>query len=137
MEYRALLSETAWVSPQDIDEYGISWANKDAMQRALDGCRAKVSANQRVRVISDHVSLITQDAFESFPKAETRSFAVACASVWAKEQRDTYMKKCALTYLDYAWESNVGYGTRAHCEAIRQKGPTVEHRRSFIANYLD
>jgi len=88
-------------------------------------------------VISDHVSLITQDAFESFPKAETRSFAVACASVWAKEQRDTYMKKCALTYLDYAWESNVGYGTRAHCEAIRQKGPTVEHRRSFIANYLD
>lgn len=134
---QSLIIETAWVNPQEIDSHGISWANTDAMQRAVDGCRAHIDPKCRVKIVSDHVVLSTLDAFESFPRAESRSFAVACASVWAKEQRDSYMKKLTISLPDYGWETHVGYGTLKHREAIMKYGPTPEHRMSFIKNYLD
>ena len=36
-----------------------------------------------------------------------------------------------LRYPSYGWESNAGYGTAQHCEAITLHGPTPHHRRSF------
>ena len=31
----------------------------------------------------------------------------------------------------YGWETNKGYGTRQHCRALDELGPTPLHRRSF------
>jgi len=41
------------------------------------------------------------------------------------------MRRLALRYPSYGWQSNAGYGTAQHCEAIALRGPTPHHRRSF------
>jgi ribonuclease HII len=41
------------------------------------------------------------------------------------------MKKISLKYPLYGFESHVGYGTKAHIEAIKKYGICPIHRRSF------
>src|SRR5580658_8722514 len=59
------------------------------------------------------------------------SFSIAAASVIAKVTRDRIMRALARRHPIYAWDSNVGYSTRAHFAAIAEFGVTLHHRRSF------
>jgi len=59
------------------------------------------------------------------------SFSIAAASVVAKVTRDRLMRHLAPRYPGYGWETNVGYATAEHGEAIRRLGVTPHHRRSF------
>jgi len=64
-------------------------------------------------------------------KGDSLSFSIAAASVIAKVTRDRIMHALARRHPSYAWETNVGYSTRAHFAAIAAFGVTVHHRRSF------
>ncbi len=57
--------------------------------------------------------------------------AIGAASIVAKVTRDRLMHRLAQRYPGYGWESNVGYATEVHREAVRRLGPTCHHRRSF------
>ena len=59
------------------------------------------------------------------------SLSIAAASVIAKVTRDRLMRRLALRYGGYGWETNVGYGTPEHQTALRLMGLTPHHRRSF------
>jgi ribonuclease HII len=56
---------------------------------------------------------------------------IAAASVLAKTYRDALMCQLAQGFPGYGWESNVGYPTKAHRQAIQQLGITPHHRHSF------
>ena len=56
---------------------------------------------------------------------------IGAASILAKEYRDRLMREAALRHPGYGWERNAGYGTAEHLEALRTRGPTPLHRRSF------
>jgi ribonuclease HII len=56
---------------------------------------------------------------------------ISAASIVAKEHRDRLMGELARAHPHYGWETNMGYGTRAHLNALRRHGPTPHHRRSF------
>ena len=56
---------------------------------------------------------------------------IAAASVLAKTYRDDYMTALHPEFPQYAWDSNKGYGTPAHREAIIVHGITVHHRKTF------
>jgi ribonuclease HII len=45
--------------------------------------------------------------------------------------RDRLMRALARRHPGYGWETNVGYPTAEHVEAIRRLGVTPHHRRSF------
>jgi ribonuclease HII len=64
-------------------------------------------------------------------KGDATCYSIACASIIAKVLRDGLMHRLAARYDGYAWERNVGYGTLAHREAIRTRGLTPHHRRTF------
>ena len=72
-------------------------------------------------------------------KGDSRSLSIAAASLIAKTARDQIMQDLALTYPDYGWASNMGYGTKAHQAGLDQFGLTPHHRHSFkpIRRYLD
>ena len=72
-------------------------------------------------------------------KGDSRSLSIAAASLIAKTARDQIMQDLALAYPDYGWESNMGYGTKAHQAGLDQFGLTPHHRHSFkpIRRYLD
>jgi ribonuclease HII len=62
---------------------------------------------------------------------DATSFSIAAASIIAKVARDRLMTRLAARFPHYGWESNAGYGTPSHCEALQQVGVTRHHRHSF------
>jgi ribonuclease HII len=56
------------------------------------------------------------------------------ASVVAKVARDKLMVALDSEYPEYGFAKHKGYGTKAHMDAIRAHGLSVEHRRSFCRN---
>ena len=64
---------------------------------------------------------------------DTRSAAIAAASIVAKVVRDRVMHRLDSLYPRYGFHSHVGYITPAHTEAVRAFGPSDLHRRSFQA----
>jgi len=59
------------------------------------------------------------------------SLSIAAASIVAKVLRDRLMARLALRYPGYDWDSNAGYGTPAHRQALLTLGPTRHHRPTF------
>jgi len=64
-------------------------------------------------------------------KGDTKSFAIAAASIIAKVTRDRLMEKLANRYPGYGWEHNCGYPTIDHRKALRELGVTPFHRQDF------
>ena len=56
---------------------------------------------------------------------------ISAASVIAKVYRDNLMIKLADKFSNYSWESNFGYGTKAHLEGLKKFGVTCHHRKGF------
>lgn len=64
-------------------------------------------------------------------RGDGRSASIAAASIVAKVARDALMTRLAEDFPGYGWETNAGYGTKAHQEALSRLGVTPHHRRSF------
>jgi ribonuclease HII len=64
-------------------------------------------------------------------KGDGKYLSIAAASVLAKTYRDTYMLHLHEQYPQYHWDTNMGYPTKAHYEAIRRYGITPYHRKTF------
>ena len=68
---------------------------------------------------------------EAVVKGDARVMSIAAASIVAKVARDAIMVDLAQQFPGYGWESNAGYPTRAHLQALLDLGVTPVHRRSF------
>ena len=64
---------------------------------------------------------------------DTKSAAIAAASIVAKVVRDRVMQRMDAIYPRYGFSSHVGYITPGHTHAVRSHGPCEQHRRSFNA----
>jgi len=64
---------------------------------------------------------------------DTKSAAIAAASVVAKVTRDRLMRRLDAVYPRYGFSSHVGYITPAHTRAVLDHGPCPQHRRSFAS----
>ncbi|ASN05743.1 ribonuclease HII [Virgibacillus necropolis] len=115
------------VSNQKIDQVNIYEATKIAMRDALsqlDPCPDHVLIDA---VPLEHLPCTS----ESITKGDQKSITIAAASVLAKVTRDTIMKKIHKDFPFYDFESNMGYGTKHHMDALKQHGSTPFHRKSF------
>ena len=69
---------------------------------------------------------------------DTKSAAIAAASIVAKVTRDRLMRRLDALYPRYGFSSHVGYITPEHTRAVLTHGPCPQHRRSFQARaYLE
>jgi len=68
---------------------------------------------------------------QSLVKGDARSYSIAAASIVAKDYRDDLMRQFDRVYPQYGFARHMGYGTRAHLDALVRFGPCPEHRRSF------
>jgi ribonuclease HII len=64
---------------------------------------------------------------------DTKSAAIAAASIVAKVVRDRAMRRLDALYPSYDFVSHVGYITPGHSAIVRRLGPSAIHRRSFDA----
>ncbi len=56
---------------------------------------------------------------------------ISAASIIAKVYRDRLMIKLSEKFSNYSWESNFGYGTKAHLDGLKRFGVTAHHRIGF------
>jgi ribonuclease HII len=64
---------------------------------------------------------------------DTKSAAIAAASIVAKVTRDRVMRRMDALFPRYGFASHVGYITPSHSAAVRRHGPCEQHRLSFQA----
>jgi len=124
---QALAVSVGVASVEEIDRLNIYRAALEAMRRAVVGLAPApdhllVDARQVPGVTLPQLALVKGDA---------RSFSIAAASIVAKVARDAMMVELDALYPDYGFGTHMGYGTRAHLEALRRCGPCAVHRRSF------
>ncbi|MFO1143213.1 MAG: ribonuclease HII [Amaricoccus sp.] len=59
------------------------------------------------------------------------ALSIAAASIVAKVARDRMMVALAQQFPGYGWETNMGYGTKAHADGLARLGISPHHRRSW------
>ena len=116
------------VTPEEIDKINILNASFLAMHRALDQLKVRPEA---VIVDGNRFKPYHDLPYTTIIKGDGRYQAIAAASILAKTYRDDYMAELAIQYPQYDWQSNKGYPTKKHREAIKNYGITPFHRRSY------
>lgn len=116
------------VTPDEIDKINILNASFLAMHRALDALRVRPQA---IIVDGNRFKPYHDLPYSTIVKGDGKYLPIAAASILAKTYRDDYMDELAQLYPQYDWQSNKGYPTKRHREAIRKFGITPFHRRSY------
>ena len=125
------------VSAEEIDQINILKASITGMQRALDKLTIRpqhilVDGNKWRPYIPE--GEVMEIPARTVVKGDGKYLSIAAASVLAKTYRDEYMLRLHEQYPQYHWDTNMGYPTKAHYEAIRQYGITPYHRKTFKLN---
>ncbi len=120
------------ISASQIDERGLSLAIKDALALALKKVHEQGVSQDTFIFLDGSLHVDEKYQQETIIKGDEKIPEIALASIIAKVYRDTLMKKVADAYPLYGFESHVGYGTKAHYEAIKEHGITPLHRKSFL-----
>lgn len=122
----------AELPPAFIDEHNILNASIHAMHRALDQL-----------TITPELILVDGNKFHPYNyiphqciiKGDSKVLSIAAASILAKNYRDKLMIELHKEYPQYGWDTNFGYATKKHQEALIKHGPTQYHRQSFRLKY--
>ncbi len=117
-----------------IDKHGIT----KAAQRCVDTAFKKLNLNPKVKVLLD-AGLRPPKGYENYivmEKGDEREAVIALASIMAKVTRDRYMEKMSKKFPEYAFERNMGYGTKRHLKALEKNGETILHRKTFLKYLL-
>ena len=125
---RALSCGIASASVEEIEELNILNATFLAMNRAI----AKLDPVPELALIDGNRSTGIAMPSRCIVKGDSRCADIAAASILAKVSRDRYMLTLAEKYPQYHFEQHKGYGTKLHYEALREYGPSPEHRPSFL-----
>ena len=116
------------VTPEEIDKINILNASFLAMHRALDQLKIRPEA---VIVDGNRFKPYQDLPSTTIVKGDGKYLSIAAASILAKTYRDDYMLSLAEEYPQYDWQSNMGYPTKKHRQAIREHGITPYHRKSY------
>lgn len=126
----ALAVSYGYANNKLIDEINIRKATLFAMKNAVENLNIK-----------PEILLIDAERIDSnipqlnIVKGDLNEYAISCASILAKIRRDDIMINFSKIYPEYSFDTNVGYGTKKHYQAIDDNGITPIHRLSFLKKY--
>jgi ribonuclease HII len=134
IEQYALAWAVVEVTAEEIDEVNILKASILGMHRALDQLPIQpehiiVDGNKWKPYIP--AGQVMEVPAQTVVKGDGKYLSIAAASVLAKTYRDEYMLRLHEEYPMYHWDTNMGYPTKAHYEAIKQYGVSPYHRKTF------
>ncbi len=123
----ALAFAVGEVSADEIDRTNILIATMKAMRIAIE----KLAPAADYLLID---ALRLKEVFlpqKAIIKGDATSVSIAAASIIAKTYRDNLMRELASVHPEYGFDKHVGYGTKAHFDAIRAHGASSIHRKTF------
>ena len=125
---KAIAYSIEMVDEQTIDKINILEATKLCMKNAIESLSIKPDV-----VLVDAISKLDTDVnLRGIIKGDALSYSIGCASILAKVTRDRLMVELSKEYPEYGFEKHKGYGTKVHIEALKEYGPCVYHRLSFL-----
>lgn len=128
IEIEAIAFGVGIVFEKEVDQINILNASFLAMHRAL----GQLSTTPENLIIDgNRFRAYNKIPYTCIIKGDAKYASIAAASILAKTHRDEYMKGLHNHYPEYGWNTNMGYPTRSHREALLNHGPTPYHRRSF------
>lgn len=121
------------VEQKRIDEINILNATKEALTEAILKLTVKPE-----RILVDALNHINTLGipYNSIIKGDATSYSIATASIIAKVTRDRIMEEWDKIYPGYGFSKHKGYGTAEHIQKIKELGPCILHRKSFIKNFI-
>ncbi len=118
----------AHASVAEIDEHNILRASHIAMERAVAGLSRRPD---HLLIDGNLIPAGLNGSAEAVVKGDALSVSISAASIVAKICRDRIMEDLAQQFPGYGWETNAGYPSKSHKDALRNLGVTPHHRRSF------
>ena len=134
-------------SVMEIDKYGLSYANAIAMKRSIFSLTQKLKKHLQICIYIDgkfkpdfenldnflqlNKLYLNNYSIEALVKGDSLCKTIALASIISKEKRDTVMRQWSKKHPSYLFDSNFGYGTKNHKNAILKNGILDLHRKSF------
>ena len=116
-------------SAREIDRNGLHRSNLAGMR----SCLAALSPPAEACVVDGFRLGPSAPPHRAIVDGDTKSAAIAAASIVAKVVRDRAMRRMDAVFPHYGFSSHVGYITPNHSAAVRSRGPSHIHRRSFQA----
>jgi ribonuclease HII len=135
-----------YADADDIDKNGIL----NCVIREMHNCILELTANRK---FADGLALIDGNYFklltkwnpmteeldvmphQTVEKGDGTYASIAAASILAKYERDAYIEELCVKEPElvtkYGLNTNMGYGTKAHYDGIKQHGITQWHRKSY------
>lgn len=116
-------------SASEVDKYTIN----PAIRKSMTDVVQSFSHKPKVLLIdgSDWQKLDLPIEQKTIVKGDTVSLSIACASLVAKFLHDQIMIKLSKDYPEFGFDTNTGYGTKEHKEALKKYGYTPKHRMSY------
>jgi ribonuclease HII len=124
---RSAIVGVGFADEKQIDEFNIYEATRMAMKRAV----LNLSHTPTSLLIDGPMRLDLDLEQKGIIHGDGKSASIAAASIVAKVFRDHWMRKLHKFYPDYGFHKHKGYGTAEHMRALKEKGPSLVHRRSF------
>ena len=121
------------VDQNEIDEINILNATKKAVTMAISSLKVKPDL-----ILVDALTNIDTCGipYKSIIKGDAKEYSIAAASIIAKVTRDRIMRQWDEVFPEYGFKGHKGYGTKKHIEAIKEYGPCMLHRKTFIKNFI-
>ena len=117
---------------EEIDKINILQASLQAMQRAYLKMIKNDASQQYYALIDGNQKPKNMPCpLETIVKGDSKHLEIAAASILAKVSRDIVMHKLHQEFPHYGWNTNSGYGSAKHLQALKDFGATPHHRTSF------
>ena len=129
----AISYSTGIVDQRTIDEINILNATKLAVKKAIEGLEIKPDL-----ILVDALTGIETFGipYKSIIKGDAKEYSIAAASIIAKVTRDRMMLEWDKVFPEYGFAKHKGYGTASHMQALKENGPCMLHRKTFIKNFI-
>jgi ribonuclease HII len=116
-----------------IDEINILEATRLGVKEAVQELKQKPDS-----ILVDALTKIDTGGvpYKSIIKGDAKEYSIACASIIAKVTRDRIMRKWDEVFPTYGFAKHKGYGTAEHRKILKEIGPCMLHRKTFIKNLI-
>lgn len=130
--------KVSFQSNKVIDKKGIVFAINKCLSDSLNSlnqpsCRADINPKSSLVLLDGGLRAPTEYINQkTIIKGDEKELVIALASIVAKVTRDALMVKLAAKYPGYGLEKHKGYGTALHYKALKNKGISAIHRKSYL-----
>lgn len=129
----ALAWAVEYVEPEDIDAAGMTASLVTAFRRAVAHIEAAGITPDVILLDGNPLHFDKREV--NVVKGDAACASIAAASIVAKVERDALMCRMAERYPEYGFESNKGYASASHVQAIKDHGLTPIHRKTFCTAF--